>query len=308
VFLEADASLPHLALKDGPSSSLSFHEKGPAMQRFPRCAILALMVLLGWVTGLPPSAHAGLIGLSSSNPGRLYSVNSATGSATLLTSLGHETSLVGLEYLDATVYTTDVLVAGTFHFGSINLTTGVFTPLNDQGGSLNWHALAGDATANLLYTVDLNQPAFPLLSVTPLGVVITIGNTNQNIRGLAFDSDNDILYGVTFNDLFTINTVTGAATLVGATGLDVSNLGLAYDSNRLLYLNVADTNSLYRLNTTTGAATLVGDNNPAAALHIDGLAYIPEPVPEPTSAALLGLGGLGLAGYVSRRRKQAPAA
>jgi hypothetical protein len=259
-------------------------------------------------------AGAGLLGLSSSTPGSVYDVNPATGAASLITNLTgpFSTDFPGLEVLASTVYATDVfdLALGGAHFGTIDLTTGAFISINDQGGSGFWAALAADPAANLLYTVDLAQSTFPLLSVTPLGVISTIGDTNQFIGGLAFDSDSNVLYGADGTSLYTIDTATGAATLVGITGISNSSPGLAFDTESdILYLNVGgsdpNADNLYQVDTGTGLATLVGPNGPTEGLGIMGLAFVPSvAVPEPATAPLLVIGTVGLVvwAYLRQRR------
>jgi hypothetical protein len=285
--------------------------------------VVALAVVMGCWVG---RAEAGtLYGLSSSTPGSVYTLNQATGAATLVTNLNSLTSgftsLVGLEARNGTLFATDVSdpdpgEENVFRFGTIDLTTGVFMARNNQGESVNWQSLAYVPSSDLFYTVDLNNILEPLLlsvMAPPAPAIITpIGPTDQLIRGLAYDNNNSVLYGVDDDELYTINTSTGAATLVGPTGLNSFRQGLAYDTeNDVLYLNLGDGpggDSLYRLNTTTGLATLVGPNGPTEGDGIDGLAFIPSPaqgvVPEPGSLALLGLGALGLAGSAYRRRKQ----
>ncbi len=83
-----------------------------------------------------------------------------------------------------------------------------------------------------------------------------------DVQGLAFDSrGSGILYGsdVTTNDLLTINTTSGAATLVrnitGAAALPV----LTYDADSFTLYGVStSTGNLYTVDTGSGAASLVG--------------------------------------------------
>jgi len=247
------------------------------------------------VTSLPVSA--GLIGISASAPSVVYSIDSATGTATPLVSTTFESAIVGLEYLNGTVYVSDIKIGDDYHFGSIDLGTGAFTPINVPGGSLGWYSLAGDPVAGVLYAVDgSGNPK--LVSVTPGGVVTDIGPTDGPVpmAGLAFDSLNGILYGAGDGDLYTFNLSTGSATLVGSTGLGFNvNAGLAYDAaTGTLYLNSAETNSLYSVNAGTGLATLIGPNLQSG---IEGLAFIPDAaaVPEPGSLLIVALGGAAIA-------------
>ena len=99
------------------------------------------------------------------------------------------------------------------------------------------------------------------------------GSVAWDSPGLAYDPNNDVLYGMHLaNDaLYSINTSTGAATFIGDSGTD--NLpGLAYDpNNNILYATSGATDKLYTLNISTGAKTEVG----ALGVNVsnNGLAY-----------------------------------
>jgi DNA-binding beta-propeller fold protein YncE len=267
------------------------------------CPILALVTF-----AVAPRANAQLWGLTSSTPGSVYSINPATGAATFVTDLtgAVATSLVGLDILAGKLYATDVVAGAGFSFGTIDIATGAFTIINDQDGSANWHGLAASAAQNLLYTIDLNDSS-KLKSVTPSGVVTAIGaGTGIFGVGMAFDDNHSLLYAVDGSSLYTVDTTTGTATLVGALGIGDGRFGLAYDpTTDTLYGNGGDTETLYTIDVTTGAATAVGPNGPTAGDHIDGLAFgslTPAAVPEPgafTSALAVGVGFL----FLSRRRK-----
>jgi len=80
--------------------------------------------------------------------------------------------------------------------------------------------------AGSLFSIDLTT-----------GVATKIGDFGLLINGLAYDSDNDILYGVdggfgaSINHLFRINRETGVATPIGPLG-SINFWGLAYDPTR----------------------------------------------------------------------------
>lgn len=278
--------------------------------------VLIGLGLAGFTLAAAP-AHAGLVGLSSSRPGSVYSIDATTGAATLIVDLSNtdRTSLVGLEVLDGTLYASDVAVpngGGRLRFGTIDLATGAFTAITDQAGSNNWQSLAADQDADLIYTVELTTTDLNLVAITPGGAVSVIGATGRDIKGLAFDDANNILYGVDPGSLYTIDVGTGAATLVGGLGVATEGRhGLAYDpTTATLYLNAGNLGgggNLYTLDVATGAATLVGPNGPTAGIGIDGLAFFPTvtAVPEPSTFALAAIGGAGLLGYGWRRRRRA---
>jgi hypothetical protein len=89
------------------------------------------------------------------------------------------------------------------------------------------------------------------------------------MMGLAFNSS-DVLYGWGYAgvglELYTINQVTGARTLVGPTGISGAPTfgmgGLAFDSSGSLFGALSSNNSpsfLYKVNALTGVATLIGN-------------------------------------------------
>ncbi len=101
-------------------------------------------------------------------------------------------------------------------------------------------------------------------SATPQSVVV-VGDTGVTMmQGMDFRSDG-VMFGITDDDLYTLNLTTGHATLVGPcnwAGSDVP-LDLSWDpTTRQMYAVAGiDTDSpmhLYTLNLSTGAATLVG--------------------------------------------------
>jgi hypothetical protein len=260
---------------------------------------LAVPTLSAGLMALSLSAHAGLYGLSSGFPGTIYEIDAASGAATALTTTAN-TSLVGATFLDGVLYGTDTCGANCFSIDSLDLGTGANTFVSDQDGSANWHGLASDEAAGLLYSIDQDDGGI-LKSLTPGGVVTSIGTgTGIDGRGMAYDDMNDILYATDSNGgLYTVDVTTGLSTLIGDMGIPADLIGLAYDELAdILYANVAN-DGLYSLNVSTGAATFIGANGFSG---IDGLAWLDDiqRVPAPASLALL---VLGIAGIRYQQRK-----
>jgi hypothetical protein len=248
--------------------------------------------LLG--VALPASPAVGaviLYGLSGpgSGSGTLYRIATSTGAATPIAGLSGPPvvfpTIGGLEFLGGTLYATGVYAgASNYSFGTIDPSTGVFTAIVTQDDS-SWRGLAANTSAGVLYTVaDVPYP-YTLKSITPAGAITNIGLTGSvEGGGLAYDDAHHILYATGSHYLYTINTSTGAATLVGDMGFTPDPAGLAYDAALdVLYLNDGDTNSLYRVDPGTGAATPVGANGVNATIHS---------LPEPSVVPVLCLGGL----------------
>jgi hypothetical protein len=260
---------------------------------------LALLATLAAIT-YSPDTYAILYGVSDGNPGNLYRISEATGVATLVAPVTPGlVSLTGASFLAGDLYATDVF-GDPLNMGTIDTSSGAFSPTISQGFSINWHGLASDESAGLLYTIDIDNSNI-LNSITAGGVVTSIGTgTGIDGRGMAYDDLNDILYATSSGDngLYTVDTTTGTAQLVGLMGISAVNIGLAYNEiTQTLYANTSL--NLYQVDVTSGLATLVGPN--LVFGEINGLAW--TPVPEPTSCALIAIGALATICQRPRRRR-----
>ena len=238
----------------------------------------------------------GLYGVSSSDAeeSALFQIDPATGAATFIVDLSVNASLVGATFLGGELYISDALAFNPNNwYGTVDPATGVYTGIHGQLDDLNWHGLASSESLGVTWSIS-QQNNRTLVQTDLAGNITTIGPTGIDGRGMAYDEANGVLYAVNFDDasLYTVDTATGQATRVGPLGTPADAIGLAYDEvNQVLYMTEGlDTDSLYTVDVTTGAATLVG---PLGHHFIDGLAWL-APVPEPTTAGLMGIGGLAL--------------
>lgn len=291
-------------------------EEGGRMMN--RCGLLAIsyvMVIAIVIMASPARGQDfpdGLVGISTGDPGAVYLINESTGDASLLATMNRTTSLVGAAFLGETLYGVDICIddaCNNYTAASVS-TSGAVNVISNQNGSSNWWSLAADETANVMYSVDMDNSRI-LSAQFPNGSIQTIGaGTGLSVAGLAYDDTNGILYAATSDSfLYTISTTDGTPTLIGPTGVPESLLiGLEYDEcSQVLYLNHGALGQLYTVNVSTGAATLVGSNGVEAT--IDGLAWKgscepppPPPAPEqiPTlsewgliiMAALIGIAGI----------------
>ena len=233
----------------------------------------------------------------------------------------------------------------TGEFGTIDLTTGVFSLLGNSGQTLAGMAVDGGK----LFASAYHTASGTLFNINPAnGMLTTVGSSGVDIDD--FGSTTSGLFGVGVNgNLYSFNASNGAATLIGPTGIGFGSWrGLSTNSSNLYF---ADGIALYTLNTSTGAATLIGDmgggveigalleegvsygGEEEPSLQIDTLDPVtglatsgppltgatwhfyalapspiptpPPPVPEPATFGLLGVGIGGLA-ILRRGKRRSP--
>ena len=101
------------------------------------------------------------------------------------------------------------------------------------------------------------------------------------MHAIEYVPDKDTLFGGSNSSLYTIDVVTGAATLIGDTGLTDLAVGMAFDSvNGILYATDGGprgTTGLFSINLSTGASTLVASFKQPDPFffQITGLAFDP---------------------------------
>jgi len=144
---------------------------------------------------------------------------------------------------------------------TIDLATGTTTFIGPTGIAIN--GLTYDSATGTLFASERGDGGLYTLN-TSSGAASLVGAFNSGAGGcfsrnvlLTSNSSGD-LFGwcdPSSDDLMSIDKNTGAATIVGDSGIGTGQHGLAFDVNDDLYLYQ---NSYYSLDTTTGAATLLG--------------------------------------------------
>ncbi|SER25054.1 PEP-CTERM protein-sorting domain-containing protein [Nitrosomonas sp. Nm51] len=225
-----------------------------------------------------------------------YSIDFATGTGTTIGGVGGVgfSDVEALSFFGNTLYAID---DSSNQLITIDTTTGAGTAVGALGVSVTGPGLAISASGSAfmadqfggdLWTVNLGTGAATLLN----------GSIGADLDGLTFLGNT--LYGVDAgNDsLYTVDTVTGAASLVGAggtlTGLSTQS-ALATDGTWLYAGD--DDGDYFRINPATGAATVITTDG----TDVEGLAIQQSTaVPLPTTLALLGIGLIGF-GFTKRK-------
>lgn len=216
----------------------------------------------------------------------LYSIDAATGAATLIGNTGLR-QIAGLDWDLVNHRLVALTVAGDIF--QINPSTGASTRIVDLAfGVPEGSVLARGST---IYTSifnnlsSLNGSSWQSLGTSGLSGTADISGleiiAGGQIVGLAVNANGG-------DSLVSFDTATGAATTIGLTGTSSGSLGgLAY--NGALFMT--DGASLFQVNTATGAATLVGAHG---VTGFSGLA-----LPSPGATGVLALAALSL----GRRRR-----
>lgn len=134
--------------------------------------------------------------------------------------------------------------------GTVDVATGSATVIGEMG--LTMTDIAFDPFGNLwgitfgqLYQIDHSNAAITL-----------VGNLGTSLNSLVFGADGT-LYAAN-NGLYTIDTNTGAATLVGSGGGYSSSGDLAFIGSSL-YLSSVNGDNLFELDPLTGVGTFIGN-------------------------------------------------
>lgn len=172
---------------------------------------------------------------------------------------------------------------------TINQTTGVGTLVGNPSPPGGISGIDFGTGGLLFGTTVTSSGASNLLTIDPVtgALINNIGSIGISIGDLAFDRTSGVLYGIRSNadsqglggNLYTINTATGAATLVGDTGAGAGG-GIAFTNDGRLYqtsynngVDFFALNELDPLNAGRISTTALGGYYDGLAIRVDGTIF-----------------------------------
>ncbi len=216
----------------------------------------------------PPVKH--LYFSQDRNGNGLFELDMATGAATLVGAGNTATTAATIGLTE----TADKAVLLGSTWSDIAVIAADGSSATAISGSVGVEALAMNVTTGVLYGA-INGSFFTVDPVTGL-LAANLASPPADVEGLAADPTKNLVYGIARFDtgLFVYNVAANQWSLVGDTGINWLDPGLAYDHLAgNLYGVDNNTDSLYRINPSTAATVLVG---PLGTQGGGGLAFVVE--------------------------------
>lgn len=273
-------------------------------------ASLAVAVMTLVVSINPVSAAETLYGTTGSGgaASSLYRIDPTTGASTLVGAIGfNEVVSIDFNPITGTLYGIANNGGGSKSLITISTSTGVGSFVAGLSPSFQSPDMSFGPTGTLY---SWSEPFPDNLNTVNIvtGATTEIGPSGVSTLATGLDVRSDgTIFMKSANNMYTVDATTGAATyLFSLAGPSFENV-LAFNTVDKLYTvdRYSGNSDLYSIDLTTQSATLIGATGLSS---LGALAFVPNfevtsPVPEPETYAML-LAGLGMLGFMARRRKQ----
>jgi DNA-binding beta-propeller fold protein YncE len=234
--------------------------------------------------------HAAQLIYFTESPRGLYNFDTDTGLSTLRCSMTGTERFFAMDRRpsDGTVFAIDLLGSGLWTINTDSGATnriGTLSPIVDRPKGITFNPITEE--------LFVSSVAGALYKVSPATASTTfVGQSGIDINGHSFTPDGATMLamrqGQGQNGLYSVDPMTAAVAYIGP-GITVTSVpeDTAFAADGLFY-GTDYQGDIFRVNTHTGVATSVGSTG-----HGNGLLGLIA-VPEPSTLALLGMGGIGL--------------
>lgn len=165
----------------------------------------------------------------------------------LISGSAYAVDMVGFDMSDSNLYSINPVTGATAFLAYTNICG---APGACGAGSASAIYVVADGSPNELYSMNVSSGL-----VTKIG---TFTGLPATIRQLAYDAGAGVMYGTDRTNLYRINPLTAATTLVGDFGGIGDMLAMGFVPGQGLYGVSNITHTLYRISTQNGALTTIG--------------------------------------------------
>lgn len=215
--------------------------------------VLALGLTISFAAQASPFAY---VVDGDTTPGNFYRIDLADNTITLLgqVNTGADVEASSFGPGGTTLY---VFADGDDTLYTVDISTGNATSVGPLGVDVNDPGMAFCPDDGIMYLVSEEGDLYSLNLTNGAGTLIGSGGP-YGPTALACTATGT-LYAVSDADdqLYTVDRTTGAATVVGPLGVDISDAGLGLNGGTLLLVTDDLPTNLYQVNIGTGAATVL---------------------------------------------------
>lgn len=269
---------------------------------------ISLVVVLALLVAAPAVAgNVWAVNLRDS-PNSLVTFPVSTPAENYVADVAIDTYAIDFNSAGTVLYAIEYVSPSPVSIGTIDLFTGTYTsiaPLTGIGAGENATGLSIDPLTETFYVSTAASGLNRLYTLDPFTGVATyradMGTSANLIIDIAISPTGQMYaHDIATDSLFAVDKITGATTLIGATGHAANYAqGMDFDyADGNLYATVytgGGTGKFVQFDLFTGAGIVLADTN---GWNAEMEMAIDSPIPEPATLALLGLAGL----FALRRR------